>query len=71
MKALNKSSKQVPATRKKILFTLTVDEANLIFKALGDRPFSEVFELIGKLHEQANEQYQRNNAFNPGSQQEQ
>ncbi len=60
---MNKEEKQVPATRKKLLFTLTIEEANLIFKALGDRPFNEVFELIGKLHEQANEQYTRHHPF--------
>ena len=35
---------------------ITLDELNLIFKALGDRPFNEVYELIGKLNDQVNEQ---------------
>lgn len=39
-----------------VTFTLTLDEANKIFKALGALPFSEVYELIGKLNEQANRQ---------------
>jgi hypothetical protein len=42
-------------------FQLTLDEANLIFKALGQMPFSEVYELIGKLNEQANQQLQSPN----------
>ena len=37
-------------------FTLSLEEANKIFKALGKEPFNEVYELIGKLNEQANEQ---------------
>lgn len=39
-----------------ITFNITLEEANLIFKALGKQPFAEVFELIGKLNEQANQQ---------------
>ena len=39
-----------------VTFTVTLNEANLIFKALGALPFREVYELIGKLNEQANEQ---------------
>ncbi|MCU0433363.1 MAG: hypothetical protein MUC87_07925 [Bacteroidia bacterium] len=45
---------------KKINLTLTIDEANLIFKALGRLPFNEVYELIGKLNEQANAQLTAN-----------
>ena len=39
-----------------IKIELTIEELNLIFQALGERPFNEVFELIGKLNEQANGQ---------------
>lgn len=39
-----------------LTFSLTLKEANVIFKALGSRPFDEVYELIGKLNEQANNQ---------------
>ncbi len=39
-----------------INFSVTLEEANKIFKALGKQPFNEVYELIGKLNEQANEQ---------------
>ncbi|MFN6944059.1 MAG: hypothetical protein ACK4ND_03860 [Cytophagaceae bacterium] len=39
-----------------INFKISVKEANIIFKALGNLPFSEVYELIGKLNDQANAQ---------------
>jgi len=45
----------------KISFELTLDEANLILKALGKMPFEQVFELIGKLNQQANKQLAANN----------
>ena len=32
---------------------LTVDEANLILEALGNLPFNKVFNLIGKIQNQA------------------
>lgn len=37
-------------------FNVSLEEANKIFKALGKEPFNEVYELIGKLNQQANEQ---------------
>ncbi|MGL5889250.1 MAG: hypothetical protein ACRC3B_05160 [Bacteroidia bacterium] len=43
-------------------FKLTLDEANLIFKALGRMPFNEVYSLIGKMNAQANEQLAPQNA---------
>ena len=43
-----------------VQFNLTLEEANQIFKALGKQPFNEVFELIGKLNEQANAQLSTN-----------
>lgn len=42
--------------QKKLTLTVSVEEANKIFKALGNLPFVEVYELIGKLNEQANSQ---------------
>jgi hypothetical protein len=39
-------------------FQMSLEEANLVFKALGELPFKDVFELIGKLNEQANTQLQ-------------
>jgi len=32
---------------------LTLEEINLVLKALGDRPFKEVYQLIGKINSQA------------------
>ena len=40
---------------------LTIDEVNKILNALGNLPFSEVFELIGKIQQQASEQISDNN----------
>ena len=42
--------------QKSITFQVNLDEANLIFKALGKQPFETVYELIGKLNDQANSQ---------------
>lgn len=41
---------------KEVKITLTLDELNLIFKALGNEPFRDVYELIGKLNKQTNAQ---------------
>ncbi len=41
---------------KEIHLKLTVDEVNLIFEILGQQPFTKVFELIGKINEQADHQ---------------
>ncbi len=42
--------------KKNIHFELSVEEANIIFRALGKLPFEEVYEVIGKLNAQANQQ---------------
>jgi hypothetical protein len=39
-----------------LTFTLTLEEANTIVKALGKLPFEEVNNLIGKLNTQATPQ---------------
>lgn len=39
----------------KVKFVVTLDEAKKIFEALGKLPFADVYELIGKLNDQANE----------------
>lgn len=39
-----------------IRLELSTEEINLIFQALGNRPFNEVFELIGKINDQAAQQ---------------
>jgi hypothetical protein len=44
-----------------VTFTLSLEEANKIFKALSNLPFAEVYELIGKLNEQANNQLSKTN----------
>lgn len=41
---------------KKITITITFEEINKIFKALGKEAFNDVYELIGHLNEQANAQ---------------
>ncbi len=40
----------------KLNITINLEEAKLIFKALGKMPFEQVYELIGHLNEQVNEQ---------------
>lgn len=41
---------------KHIQLDLNFEEINVILKALGNLPFNEVYDLIGKIHEQANSQ---------------
>lgn len=48
-----------------IQLTLTLTEANLILDALGEKPFRDVFELIGKIQQQANEQLQSSEENSP------
>lgn len=43
---------------KEINFTVTVDEANLILEGVGVLPFARVYQLVGKLQEQAKRQLQ-------------
>lgn len=50
--------------QKKLTLTVSVEEANKIFKALGNLPFVEVYELIGKLNEQANSQLRGDSSVN-------
>lgn len=40
----------------KISLNLDLDEVNVIIKALSERPFREVYELVGKIHAQSNTQ---------------
>jgi hypothetical protein len=39
-----------------IELNLSFDEINIVLKALGSLPFNEVYDLIGKIHDQANTQ---------------
>jgi hypothetical protein len=50
---------------KQVTFNVTIDEANLLFKALGRMPFEQVYTLIGKMNEQANQQLTGNNSATP------
>ncbi len=38
----------------KIELRLDINEVNIIIKALSERPFKEVYELLGKIHNQSN-----------------
>jgi hypothetical protein len=40
----------------KINLQFSVEEVNLIIKALGTMPFNQVYEIIGNIHQQANQQ---------------
>ncbi len=35
---------------------LDINEVNIIIKALSERPFKEVYEILGKIHAQSNAQ---------------
>jgi hypothetical protein len=52
---------------KNVMFTVTIDEANLLFKSLGRMPFEQVYQLIGKMNEQANQQLSGANGNNAAS----
>lgn len=43
-----------------IALRLNIGEVNVIIKALSERPFREVYELIGKIHLQSNAQLKTN-----------
>lgn len=47
---------------KTLNLTLTIEETNLIMKALGRLPFNEVYLLLGKINEQANQQLSGTNS---------
>jgi len=51
---------------KEINFAVTIDEANLILKGIGLLPFAEVYQLVGKLQQQAARQVEHE-ASNPGN----
>ncbi len=46
-----------------INLTLTLEETNKIIKALAKEPFKEVYELIGKINEQADIQIKKMNSI--------
>jgi len=39
-----------------ITLKLTIEEANLILESLGNLPFARVYQLIGKIQQQAGQQ---------------
>ena len=43
-----------------IKLELTVDEVNVVLNALAGRPYSEVAELIGKIHNEGEKQLKDN-----------
>lgn len=45
----------------KINLEMSFEEVNLVLKALGQLPFNQVYELIGTIHQQANEQVHNSN----------
>ncbi|MGB3180928.1 MAG: hypothetical protein WBB45_06040 [Cyclobacteriaceae bacterium] len=47
---------------KNLTLRVSLDEANLIMKALGELPFKDVYELIGKINDQANGQLKSDDA---------
>jgi len=46
---------------KELKLTLTLDEANLVLQALGQLPFVQVHELVGKIQMQSQSQLQNDN----------
>ena len=40
---------------------MSFEEVNLVLKALGQLPCNQVYELIGTIHQQANEQVHNSN----------
>jgi len=46
---------------KELKLTLSLDEANLVLQALGQLPFVQVHELIGKIQMQSEPQLQNDN----------
>ena len=50
---------------KNFKLTLTLDEVNLIIKALGNLPFNQVNDLVATIHLQAQEQLVAANGHEP------
>lgn len=44
--------------QKELTLTLSIDEINTVLEALGEMPFSKVFQLIDKVQRQAAQQLQ-------------
>ncbi|RMG19602.1 MAG: hypothetical protein D6730_21250 [Bacteroidetes bacterium] len=50
---------------KNLTLTLSIEEINLVLDALGQQPFNKVFQLIGKIQQQASGQLQGGELQNP------
>lgn len=48
-----------------LTLNLTIDEANLILESLGELPFSRVYEIIGKIQQQARTQVDQQRNASP------
>ncbi len=47
--------------QQKVHLQLTIEEVSLLFKGLGKLPFEEVYELIGSINSQVNQQVKDDN----------
>ena len=52
----NEKNDEVDTSKTYLDLHLTIDEINIIIGALSNRPFKDVFELIGNINKQASEQ---------------
>ncbi len=48
-------------TKQELNLTLTLEEVNFVIRALSERSFKDVYELIGKINMQANSQLMAQN----------
>ena len=48
-------------TKQELNLTLTLEEVNFVIRALSERSFKDVYELIGKINMQANSQLMTQN----------
>ena len=48
--------------KQELNLTLTLEEVNFVIRALSERSFKDVYELIGKINMQANSQLMAHNA---------
>ena len=52
-----------PNAKQELNLTLTLEEVNFVIRALSERSFKDVYELIGKINMQANSQLMAQNAM--------
>ena len=51
-----------PNVKQELNLTLTLEEVNFVIRALSEKSFKDVYELIGKINMQANNQLIAHNA---------